>query len=213
MADSDCSEKILIDTLKKLSALIESTPLLLCFRIKEEGGVKSFLKELRLRMVKACIQTGLIDFVDIEISSDEDYIEAVKEIKSKHGTKLILSFHDWNKTPDDQVLLRKLLEAKDKGADIPKLFLMANNYDDTLRVASVARKAREESAIDEPFVFCSMGDMSLMSRVMGGEYGSAFGYFSINDAKGGWEEDMKYYLQLCEAFEINCPAAGLRGND
>lgn len=202
MMDSDYSGKMLIDTLKELSAFIGNIPLLLCFRIKEEGGYRAYPRALRLRMIEACVKTGLIDFVDIEIGSDEDYIKAVKEVCHQNDTKLILSFHNWKTVPEDNVMMSKLVEARDKGADIPKLYLTANTYDDALRVARAAKKAKEENIVDEPFCFCAMGDTGLLTRIIGGECGSDFGYFSTNGAKGGDEEDMEYFQQLCDVFDV-----------
>lgn len=68
--------------------------LLMTFRIKEQGGLRPFLRDLRLRMVNACIRTGKIGIVDVEIDSDTEYVQAIKKTAAAYGTKVLLSFHD-----------------------------------------------------------------------------------------------------------------------
>lgn len=74
MEDTDFAEEILVGTADLLAERLGETPLLITYRIKEEGGIKKYPRDLRLRMVKAVINTGHIDFIDVEIGSDQPYI-------------------------------------------------------------------------------------------------------------------------------------------
>lgn len=74
MLDIDFTEKILCETAEKLAEVVKGTTLLMTFRIKEQGGLRPFPRDLRLRMVNACIRTGKIGIVDVEIDSDTEYV-------------------------------------------------------------------------------------------------------------------------------------------
>ena len=58
MLDIDFTEKILCETAEKLAEVVKGATLLMTFCIKEQGGLRPFPRDLRLRMVNACIRTG-----------------------------------------------------------------------------------------------------------------------------------------------------------
>ncbi|MGN1014498.1 MAG: type I 3-dehydroquinate dehydratase [Butyricicoccus sp.] len=202
MMDTDFAEEMLIDTVNKLSEVVEGTTLLMTFRIKEQGGLRAFPRDLRLRMVKACIQTGKIGIVDVEIDSDEEYVREIKEVATRYGTKVLLSFHDWNCVPSNEFMINEVKEALRKGADIPKMYLTANSYEDVIRIAETAKRIREEGICELPYCICGMNNIAMITRILGGECGSDFGYFTCNDVRGGYEEDDDYFKALLDVFDM-----------
>lgn len=202
MEDTDFAEEMLVETARQLADVLDGVPLLITFRVKEEGGIRKYPRELRLRMVKACIRTGLIDFIDVEIGSDQAYVDEIREACAPHGTKLILSYHNWETVPEEAFLIEKVKEAIEKGADIPKLYTTANTYEEALRVMQTAVKVRKEGIAGGPMIFCGMSHSTLLTRVMGGDVANDFVYLTITGEKGGVEEDVRYYNELREVFHI-----------
>ncbi|MGI6117025.1 MAG: type I 3-dehydroquinate dehydratase [Bilifractor sp.] len=202
MEDTDFAEKTLVGTARCLAERLGDIPLLITYRIKEEGGIRKYPRDLRLRMIQAVINTGCIDFIDVEIGSDQEYIDKIKDTCAKFDTKLILSYHNWETVPDDDFLLGRIETALKKGADVPKLYLTANTYEDAMRVMRMALKVRKEKIVKGPMIFCGMSNTTLLTRAMGGDVANDFGYFTITGDKGGVEEDIIYYRQLKEAFDI-----------
>ncbi|MCQ5128486.1 type I 3-dehydroquinate dehydratase [Butyricicoccus faecihominis] len=210
MADTDFAERLLCETANRLADIVRDSTLLVTFRVKEQGGVRAFPRDLRLRMVKACIQTGRIGMVDVEIDSDEAYIEAIKETAARFGTKVLLSFHDWDRVPDNEFMLNKVREAMDKGADIPKLYLTAHSYEDVIRIAETAKRIREQGICKTPYCMCGMNHIAMVTRILGGECGSDFGYFTCSGARGGYEEDEDYFKAILEVFDMTESELGVR---
>lgn len=202
MLDADFAEEALKETTRQLSMTLEKRPILMTFRIKEQGGLRAFPRELRLRMVKACISTGCIAIADVEIDSDEAYVREIREACDQYGTKLLLSFHDWDKVPSDEFMINEVRQALEKGADIPKLYLTANSYQDVIRIARTAKKLREEGICEKPYCICGMNDIAMITRIIGGQCGSDFGYFTYSDVRGGYEEDDVYFKELLDVFDM-----------
>ena len=114
-----------LDALSILRQTIDCLPLIFTCRMVEEGGVGSLSRDQRLELILASIETGLMDLVDIELQNNAEFIRAVTRACRKKGVKLILSFHDIEKTPDQDVIMAHLNRAQDLGADVAKAAVMA----------------------------------------------------------------------------------------
>lgn len=108
--------------------------------------------------------------IDIEIDSDinRDVIDKAK------GKIIIVSEHNFEKTPSDEKLSEIVETAKDMGADIIKIAAMANREEDVTRLLEFTKK-RSES-----LVTISMGEIGKRSRVEALKYGSLFTYAFVN---------------------------------
>lgn len=209
MEDSDFAERLLRETAEKLADVTRGSVLLATFRVKEQGGLRAFPRETRLRMVKACIETGKIGIVDVEIDSDAAYLREIREIAARCGVKLLLSFHDWERVPDSEAMLDKVREAMAKGADIPKLYLTANSYEDVIRIAATAKRIQEEGICKTPYCMCGMNHIAMVTRILGGECGSDFGYFTCSGVRGGYEEDDDYFKAILDVFGLRKSELGV----
>lgn len=160
-----------LQTLADLRATIESIPLIFTCRIDTEGGIQKISKETRLELIKASIRTGLPDIVDIELCNDTAFITAILETAERYGIKVILSFHDFEKTPEEVVIIDRLIRAQDMGAHIAKAAVMPNNHNDIIVLLNATLKARAE-ALQIPIVTMSMGKLGIVTRIVGGLFGS-----------------------------------------
>lgn len=160
-----------LSLLDKLRTTIGLIPLLFTCRIDLEGGLSVLSRESRLELIVAAIESGDIDIVDVELCNSQEFIQSVKECARANNVKVILSYHNFIETPDEQFICAKLLEAQTAGADISKLAVMPKNYQDVLTLLSATNKARNE-AVDIPIVTMSMGAEGAVSRIAGGLFGS-----------------------------------------
>ena len=160
-----------LGALAELRSAIGSTPLIFTCRIDKEGGMQPINRETRLELIKSAIGTGQLDIVDTELCNDTAFIEEVLAAANQHGAKLILSFHDFEKTPDEQSILNRLLRAQEMGAHIAKTAVMPKNYADVLVLLGATLKARTE-VLEIPVVTMSMGAEGVITRLAGGLFGS-----------------------------------------
>ncbi|SMC99426.1 3-dehydroquinate dehydratase [Desulfocicer vacuolatum DSM 3385] len=165
--------KEVMTTLSHLRNVMEEVPLIFTCRIDVEGGMGliSRHRDARLDIICRAMETGLVDIVDIELCNDETFIKTIRHGADKNGVKLILSSHDFEKTPDESVILNRLGRAQDLGADIAKLAAMPTGYQDVLLLLSATLKARTDF-LKIPMITISMEKMGLISRLAGGLFGS-----------------------------------------
>jgi len=160
-----------LEALQALKAAMGSIPLILTCRIHGEGGFKQISQEARLQLITAAIESGGVEIVDVELSNDPAFIEKVKKIARTCDTRLILSYHNFDETPNEASIHDKLLAAQDMGADIAKLAVMPKDYADVLTLLGATLKART-GAVRVPIVTMSMGPEGGVTRVAGGLFGS-----------------------------------------
>ena len=157
--------------LNALRSVLGGIPLIFTCRIDAEGGMQPISQPTRQLIIEAAIQSGTIEIVDIELMNDDVFIDAVRRAAGNHGVKLILSYHDFKKTPSEDFILDKLKQAQALGADIAKVAVMPSGYQDVLTLLGATMKARSE-AIEIPLITISMAQEGLVTRMAGGLFGS-----------------------------------------
>ncbi|MHA1731400.1 MAG: type I 3-dehydroquinate dehydratase [Promethearchaeota archaeon] len=159
-------------------------PTIFTYRARDEGGFDVIIEEQDRRdLLFKFVSTGA-DYVDVEISTGEEFIHEIDELASKTGTKLIFSWHDFEKTPSEQELWGKveLLESYGVELDgldkIVKVITTAREFADNIKVLNLCRKAREGGV--KICTHC-MGSLGIFSRVVGGIYGNEIVYASSGE--------------------------------
>lgn len=110
---------------------------------------------------------GHVDFVDIELQTEEKYRSPVIE-KSKSS---IISFHNFQKTPGVEELLEIVKQEKDVG-DLAKFAVMPQSVGDTLKVLQVLSQVDNTIGI-------SMGDLGSYTRVTAGLFASPITFAAL----------------------------------
>lgn len=113
----------------------------------------------------------LVDSIDIEIDAgiNRDVIEKANE------KTIIVSGHNFEKTPSNDELSQIIETAKDLGADIIKIAALANSKEDVTRLMDFT-KTRSEN-----LVTISMGEIGKHTRIEAPKFGSLFTYAFINE--------------------------------
>ena len=100
-------------------------PILFTRRSAREGGERIALSEAQvISLYRAVCATGDVDLVDFEMGNDPRDVHEVREISRARDIKLILSFHDFERTPAPEVLAQRFAQAATLGADIAKVAVM-----------------------------------------------------------------------------------------
>ncbi len=120
-------------------------------------------------------------YVDVNVFS---YINLKKEEQTllrSRGTKLILSFHDYQMTPTTNALAKVYREAVAAGADIVKIVTTADTTEDALRVLDLYRLQREGRMGRKrvPLIAFAMGNAGRFSRLEAHRQGAPFTYCAL----------------------------------
>lgn len=172
----DCFEAI-GDTARVVETAVRirqaaGVPLLFTRRSQREGGQPVALDEPGVAdLYRAVCAQGAADIVDCEIAADPAHLAAVRDAARAAGVQLLLSFHDFDGTPPVAQLLERLRQAQSLGADIAKIAVMPQRRSDVLVLLQATLQASEELRI--PVAGMAMGALGAVSRLCGGEFGSA----------------------------------------
>lgn len=124
------------------------------------------------------IKNQLADLVDVELFSGADRITELVEAAKESGVKIIMSNHDFQTTPDAEVLVNRLRSMQDLGADIAKIAVMPENEMQVLSLLAATTTMNQKYA-EIPIVTISMGKMGAISRVCGQVFGSAITFSTL----------------------------------
>ncbi|MEW6358289.1 MAG: shikimate dehydrogenase [Planctomycetota bacterium] len=142
-------------------------PIIATNRPAREGGNYKGDEENRIALLREAAAAGF-DYIDIEMDS-------VDRLGGAGASKVIVSYHNFEKTPDDLEAIHKQLVAA--GADIAKLAVMANDIRDTLRIFDLLRGA------GAPTIGLCMGEEGVITRILGPRFGSFLSFGALADGK------------------------------
>lgn len=147
-------------------------PVLFTRRASREGGQPIPLDEANVvALYEAVCASGLVDMVDFEMANASTDLQRVREAARRHGVGLVLSFHDFQRTPSAADLAARFAQAAALGADVAKVAVMPGSMRDVHALLGATLDAAGELAI--PVVSMAMGPLGAVSRLCGGAFGSA----------------------------------------
>ena len=171
---------------KAISKLSGIKPIVLTIRSEDEGGRPIFetdRKELYLRFMEKS------DFIDIELSHVDELWEVMKTAESKRK-KVIISYHNFDRTPSERELNKIFSRFMKTGGDILKIATFGRSRGDIVNLSLFARKiwlhkiTRRIRGL-ELCVMC-MGDptISFLSRIVLPVFGSDYVYGKVGRSEG-----------------------------
>jgi 3-dehydroquinate dehydratase-1 len=176
---SDLGERSVSEAAGALRQILGDALLLFTLRAKAEGGNKEVLPAQRIICIEQALKVRVFDLIDLELSSGPGVINPIIAAARNNDARVILSFHDFDGTPDNETLLAKVAAMIENGADIAKVACMPRKPGDVLRLLEVTLNARERFPA-VPLCTMSMSGMGCLSRVAGFLYGSDMA-FAVGD--------------------------------
>ncbi|OAA93717.1 type I 3-dehydroquinate dehydratase [Clostridium coskatii] len=170
------------EVLSKIRRMLGKIPLLVTFRTAKEGGEKEITLEYYVELNKAIVATKNVDLIDVELFiGNSKVVKEIVDIVHENGVKVIMSNHDFHKTPSKQEIVSRLCKMQQLGADIPKIAVMPSTPDDVLELLSATNEMRRDHD-QTPVITMSMGSLGVISRLAGETFGSALTFGSVKAA-------------------------------
>ena len=152
-------------------------PFIVTNRRKEEGGQYRGEERRRLSVLQEAIDLGA-DYIDVELATQRSWLQDL--VKNKRETQVILSFHDFRRTPSLKELQRISWRMIQLGADVIKVVPFARSWEDNLNILSLIPFAKERK--QKIVVFC-MGEKGKLSRIFSPFLGAAWTYASLSQSR------------------------------
>lgn len=176
---------------------LPDSALLFTFRTKEEGGETAVPEAYYFELIQYAVASGKVDAVDVEYFRNQDSIRQTLAVAKEHGVTVVMSNHDFEKTPSFDEITGRLIGMKQLGADVAKLACMPNSAKDVLTLLS-ATEAVKAQYPDEPIITMSMGKLGVISRISGELFGSALTFGSAKKASAPGQLEVTALQQILQ---------------
>lgn len=168
----------------KIRGSAPDKPLLVTFRSLREGGRRALSDQDYILLYRRALRLGA-DLIDAEWQRGEAVLAELLDAAHACGAYVIVSNHDFDKTPPKEEIIRRLLSMQDMGADLLKIALMPHSAQDVLNLICATEEMNRLHA-RQPVITMSMGRLGAFSRICGALTGSCitFGCASRSSAPG-----------------------------
>lgn len=176
LKDADAVRLLLDEALPFLS----NTLLLFTIRTKAQGGRAVLGEKLIANLEALAAGHEAVDLIDMEYLEFKRPDKHLKRLK-KQDCIIITSHHDFQKTPDSDMLKKLVAHMYTDGADIAKIAVMPESEADVLKLLGLTNAVHTEWP-DRLFVSMSMGGIGSISRICGEVFGSCITFGSVGQA-------------------------------
>ena len=173
----ECIEHVL----RKLREITGEIPLLFTFRTLQEGGEQAIDAVAYRELNEKAARTKMADLIDVELSAGEKTVKSLIKTAHTFGVKVVVSNHDFEKTPPKEEIVARLQKMQELGADLPKIAVMPQCRKDVLTLLRATLEMAQEYA-DRPIITMSMAGTGLISRLCGEVFGSALTFGAAKKA-------------------------------
>jgi 3-dehydroquinate dehydratase I len=156
----------------EIKRVAAGVPVIFTVRSLQEGGQPIPLTARQaIELAAAVCRNTAVEYVDCELSNKAEDIAYLRQIAHANNTKIIGSFHDFDRTPAREVLGQKFSAAEGYGLDVAKVAVMPANQEDVLTLLGATMEAKARLKI--PLISMAMGGYGAVTRMIGGVFGSA----------------------------------------
>ena len=154
-----------------VAQLVAQKPLPAIFTCRpvREGGRFEGAEADRIALLQQAMDAGA-DYVDVEL-------DAVGKIERKPNVTLIVSLHDFERTPDDLDALYRTMTGR-PSPDVVKIATTATDVGDNFRLFDLLKRATV------PTIALAMGERGVGSRILARKFGGLLTFASLEEGAG-----------------------------
>jgi len=165
-------------------------------RSKSEGGYWEGEEKQRVNHLLTCLSFGA-QYVDIEDSTDIGWRYEIAKACKTNGAQMIISHHDFKKTPPKQELIDICKNEYAGGAAIAKIAVTPHSTEDVMNLIMAVEQLK---SMNKQVIGVSMGKLGKITRMLGPQIGayltyaclakgkeSAEGQLTVEETKKIWE--------------------------
>jgi 3-dehydroquinate dehydratase-1 len=161
-----------INAILPVLAKLKGYPSIVTIRSKKEGGQWRLSEERRLDLFREMMP--YVDAIDIELSAKTILGKVVSTAHQKKK-RVIVSYHDFKKTPPLSVLNRIVEKGRAAGGDLIKIATMVKKRSDLQLLADFTLTNKKK-----PIITIGMGPIGALSRIFFPAVGSLLTYAYID---------------------------------
>ena len=198
----DCYENLnddekVLGLLKQIRKNVDC-PILFTCRSISEGGKSALSEEQYINLMMKVIDSQCVDLIDVEINKSLKAIYSLVEYAHQFHHNVVMSYHDFEKTPKMEDMVEILEKMEVMGADILKIAVMPLAKKDVVTLMDVSLLM--SGKLDKPLVMISMGELGKITRVAGELIGSCITFASATRSSAPGQIQVSEMKKLLESI-------------
>jgi 3-dehydroquinate dehydratase-1 len=162
-------------------------PTIVTVRCPEEGGLRSISDDDRRERYLALLPAAAA--IDLGLRSAESMAD-LREVVLRKAKTLILSFHDFQRTPSLADLEDACAKMRDLGANIVKIATKTESISEVSRLLTLLERS------STPLAVMGMGALGRASRLLFAKAGSALNYGWLDQPQVSGQWSAKEFVEL-----------------
>lgn len=187
-----------LEIVEELRSVLDDHVILATIRTKAEGGLYEGSVEAYTALYKALLKQGMIDMIDVECKLDKNVVNELVEEAHQYHKYVVLSYHDFEKTCDEETLKTIYAQMEEFNGDILKTAMMATNEDEVRDYMHAAYHIQKDS--NQLCAFMNMGKEGIISRLFCAYTKSSLSFASLRQASAPGQVSfvhMNAFMQMC----------------
>ena len=179
---------------QQLNQILKDKPLIATIRTHNEGGKMTVSDQDYEKIYREYLKKPFMQLLDIEMFRDAGSVAKLTKLAHEKKVLVIMSNHDFNKTPEQQEIENRLLKQDQMGADILKIAVMPKSKQDVFTLMNATLAVSQKS--QKPLLTMSMGQLGTISRVATANMGGSLSFGMIGEASAPGQIDVTQLKQL-----------------
>ena len=184
---------------QQLNQILKDKPLIATIRTHNEGGKMTVSDQDYEKIYHEYLKKPFMQLLDIEMFRNAGSVAKLTKLAHDKKVLVIMSNHDFAKTPEQQDIENRLLKQDQMGADILKIAVMPESKQDVFTPMNATLAVSQKS--QKPLLTMSMGQLGTISRVATANMGGSLSFGMIGEASAPGQIDVTQLKQLLKTVQ------------
>lgn len=183
----------------ELKKILGDKPMIATIRTHNEGGKLTISDADYGKTYQAYLKQPFMDMLDVEMFRDQQVVKNTVKLAHDKKVLIVMSNHDFQKTPSEDEIVKRLLKQDELGADILKIAVMPQSKQDVFTLMNATLKVSQQSK--KPLLTMSMGKLGTISRIATANMGGSFSFGMIGEASAPGQIDVTQLKQFLKTVQ------------
>ncbi|NNP75149.1 3-dehydroquinate dehydratase [Acinetobacter sp. Ac_3412] len=184
---------------QELKQILGVKPMIATIRTHNEGGQLTISDADYGKTYQAYLQQPFMDMLDVEMFRDQHIVKNTVKLAHAKKVLIVMSNHDFQKTPLEAEIIKRLLKQDELGADILKIAVMPQSKQDVFTLMNATLNVSQQSK--KPLLTMSMGKLGTISRIATANMGGSFSFGMIGEASAPGQIDVTQLKQFLKTVQ------------
>lgn len=187
----------------ELKKILGNKSMIATIRTKNEGGQLEISDADYGKTYQAYLKNPFMDWLDVEMFRDQKVVSEIVQKAHQKKVLVVMSNHDFQKTPSQDEIEKRLLKQDQMGADVLKIAVMPKSKQDVFTLMNATLKVSQQTT--KPLLTMSMGQLGTISRVATANMDGSYSFGMIGQASAPGQIDVTKLKQILQTVQPTNP--------